>query len=73
MLKFSGKRLREVRTALGLSQEKVATRLNTRTTNISKWENDRSAPNGVHMVLLLRILRCELEEVTTDEPTQQRL
>ncbi len=31
---------------------------------VSYWENDHHAPNGVNMVLLLRALGCELEEVT---------
>lgn len=67
-LMFSGKRMREVRISRGMTQEQVATSLQTRTTNISKWENDRSAPNGVNMVMLLRALKCELEEVTTRVP-----
>lgn len=67
-LTFSGKKLREVRVSRGMTQEQVASHLQTRTTNISKWENDRSAPNGVNMVLLLRALKCELEEVTIRVP-----
>lgn len=32
--------------------------------SLSHWENGRYAPNGINMVLLLRALGCELEEVT---------
>ena len=32
--------------------------------SLSHWENNRYAPNGINMVLLLRALGCELEEVT---------
>lgn len=67
-LVFSGKKMREVRVKREMTQENLADKLHTRTTNISKWENDRSAPNGVNMVLLLRALECELEEVTTRVP-----
>lgn len=67
-LTFSGHKLRSVRERLGLSQEQLAAKLDTRPTNVSKWENDKSAPNGVNMVLLLRALGCELEEIVTRVP-----
>lgn len=67
-LVFSGKKMREVRVARKMTQENLAEKLHTRTTNISKWENDRSSPNGVNMVLLLRALECELEEVVNRVP-----
>jgi len=67
-LTFSGRKLRSVRERLGLSQEQLAAKLDTRPTNVSKWENDKSAPNGVNMVLLLRALGCELEEIVTRVP-----
>ncbi|GFH35455.1 MULTISPECIES: helix-turn-helix transcriptional regulator [Streptomyces] len=62
---FSGQKLRQVRHSRGLSQAEVAARMGTISgLYISYWENDRHAPNGVNMVLLLRALGCELEEVT---------
>ncbi|WEH15020.1 helix-turn-helix transcriptional regulator [Streptomyces sp. VNUA24] len=61
---FSAQKLRQVRHARGLSQGQVAARMGTSGLYISYWENGRYAPNGVNMVLLLRALGCELEEVT---------
>ncbi|MEV5468314.1 helix-turn-helix domain-containing protein [Streptomyces murinus] len=62
---FSGQKLREIRRSRGLSQAQVAARMGTISgLYVSYWENDHHAPNGVNMVLLLRALGCELEEVT---------
>ena len=62
---FSGQKLRKVRRSRGLSQAEVAARMGTISgLYVSYWENERHAPNGVNMVLLLRALGCELEEVT---------
>ncbi|MEU9187573.1 helix-turn-helix transcriptional regulator [Streptomyces sp. NPDC048484] len=61
---FSGQKLKEVRSKRGLSQAQVANRMGVGHVYISYWENDRYAPNGVNMVLLLRALGCDLEEVT---------
>ncbi|MEU0246659.1 helix-turn-helix transcriptional regulator [Streptomyces sp. NPDC006235] len=61
---FSGQKLRATRQARGMTQAQVARRVGVENVYISYWENDRYAPNGVNMVLLLRALGCELEEVT---------
>lgn len=62
---FSGQKLKEARSKRGLSQAQVAARMGCISgLYISYWENGRYAPNGVNMVLLLRALGCELEEVT---------
>lgn len=65
---FSGEKLKQARVSRGLTQEQLATKLDIRVTNVSKWENDRSAPNGINMVLLIRALGCELEEVSIRVP-----
>ncbi|WP_078620806.1 helix-turn-helix transcriptional regulator [Streptomyces sp. NRRL WC-3626] len=62
---FSGQKLKDARNKRGLSQAQVAARMGVSGLYLSYWENDRYAPNGVNMVLLLRALGCELEEVTT--------
>lgn len=61
---FSGQKLKEARSRRGLTQAQVAKRMGLSGLYVSYWENDRYAPNGVNMVLLLRALGCELEEVT---------
>lgn len=66
-LRFSGSKLRSVRETRGLSQEQLARTLDTRPTNVSKWENNKSAPNGVNMVLLTRALNCTLEDLCRQE------
>ncbi|MFD9118844.1 helix-turn-helix transcriptional regulator [Streptomyces bottropensis] len=62
---FSGQKLKEARNKRGLTQAQVAARMGSISgLYVSYWENDRHAPNGVNMVLLLRALGCEMEEVT---------
>jgi transcriptional regulator with XRE-family HTH domain len=61
---FSGRKLKEARNKRDMSQAAVAARMGLSGLYISYWENGRYAPNGVNMVLLLRVLGCELEEVT---------
>jgi transcriptional regulator with XRE-family HTH domain len=62
---FSGQKLKEARTKRGLTQAQVAARMGCISgLYVSYWENGHYAPNGVNMVLLLRALGCELEEVT---------
>ncbi|MFF9862124.1 helix-turn-helix transcriptional regulator [Streptomyces tendae] len=62
---FSGQKLKEARSKRGLSQAQVAQRMGCISgLYVSHWENGRYSPNGVNMVLLLRALGCELEEVT---------
>jgi len=61
---FSGQKLREARHLRGLSQAQVAEKMGIGFISLSHWENNRYAPNGINMVLLLRALGCELEEVT---------
>ncbi|WP_314412507.1 helix-turn-helix transcriptional regulator [Streptomyces kroppenstedtii] len=61
---FSGQKLRETRHSRGMTQAQVAARVGVENVYVSYWENGRYAPNGVNMVLLLRALGCELEEVT---------
>ncbi|MEV6531018.1 helix-turn-helix transcriptional regulator [Streptomyces sp. NPDC051639] len=61
---FSGQKLREARNSRKMTQAQVAERMGISGLYVSYWENDRHAPNGVNMVLLLRALGCELEEVT---------
>ncbi|MFM9603576.1 helix-turn-helix transcriptional regulator [Streptomyces turgidiscabies] len=61
---FSGQKLRETRHSRGMTQAQVAARVGVENVYVSYWENGHHAPNGVNMVLLLRALGCELEEVT---------
>ena len=57
-----GKRLRELRTASGLSQEAVAARLGVSAQSVSKWENGKSLPDVTFIVPL-----AELFHISTDE------
>lgn len=61
---FSGQKLREARHSRKMTQAQVAERMGISGLYVSYWENGHHAPNGVNMVLLLRALGCELEEVT---------
>lgn len=62
VVQFSGAKVREIRQARGLTQYEVAKAMDVRPQLIPRWEKG-SVPSGPHMVLLLRVLGAELEEV----------
>lgn len=56
-----GQRIKEYRTALGMTQEELADRLYITRQTVSNWENDRSYPD-IHSLVML----SELFDVTLD-------
>ncbi len=67
-----GKRLRELRTASGLSQEAVAARLGVSAQSVSKWENGRSLPDVTFIVPLAELLHVSADELLGKESQRQR-
>ena len=59
---YISKRLKELRTASGFSQEKLAELLNVSRQTISSWENERSYPD-VHNLIML----CDIYSVSLDD------
>ena len=73
-----GQRIRELRTAAGLSQEQLAERLNVSRQAISKWELDASAPDLDRLVLLGDLFGVSLDQLVrgprlTEPPPASRI
>lgn len=62
-MKINPNKIKSKRQEAGFTQRQLASKLNTTHPNVSKWETGRSTPNGVHTVMLLRALNCELEAI----------
>ncbi len=60
---YISKRLKELRTVSGFSQEKLAELLDVSRQTISSWENERSYPD-VHNLIML----CDIYSVSLNEP-----
>ncbi|HOI85732.1 MAG TPA: helix-turn-helix transcriptional regulator [Acholeplasmataceae bacterium] len=56
-------KLKEVRKKKGLSQQKLASLLNTRQQNISEYENQVVSPNLERLVEIAQILEVSLDEL----------
>lgn len=59
---YISKRLKELRTLSGFSQEKLAELLDVSRQTISSWENERSYPD-VHNLIML----CDIYSVSLDD------
>ena len=62
-----GKRIREARLALGLSQESIAQQCSLRAMTISRYENGRCIPGGVALVRLAQALGVTAEQLVCGE------
>lgn len=58
-------RLKELRTAAGLSQEKLAERLGVSRQVITKWETDRGTPDMENLVTLAHTFAISLDELVS--------
>jgi DNA-binding transcriptional regulator YiaG len=58
----SAKLVRDVRTRLGLTQEKFASRLGVSFPTVSRWENDRSKPSPLAYRQLEEIVKQMQED-----------
>lgn len=64
---YISKRLKELRTVSGFSQEKLAELLDVSRQTISSWENERSYPD-VHNLIML----CDIYSVSLDDLMRYR-
>jgi len=51
-VRWDGRRVRALRTHLGLTQEELAEELGTRQQTISEWETDKYTPRGTSSTVL---------------------
>ena len=60
-----GKRMINNRKKLGLTQDKLAEALGVTAQAVSKWENDLSSPDTIHLIQIAEILDTEVEYLAT--------
>ena len=60
-----GERIVEMRTAKNMSQSQLAQALSVSRQAVSKWENDQSSPDTIHLVQLADILDTEVSYLAT--------
>lgn len=58
-----GQKLREARTASGLSQENVAERINVSRQTISNWETEKTYPDIISVIKLSDLYSISLDEL----------
>ena len=60
-----GERIAELRTRKNLSQGELASALSVSRQAISKWENDQSSPDTIHLIQLADLLDTEVAYLAT--------
>lgn len=60
-----GERIIELRTQKNLSQGELASALSVSRQAISKWENDQSSPDTIHLIQLADLLDTEVAYLAT--------
>ena len=60
-----GERIAELRTQKNLSQGELASALSVSRQAISKWENDQSSPDTIHLIQLADFLDTEVAYLAT--------
>ena len=60
-----GERITELRTQKNLSQGELARALSVSRQAISKWENDQSSPDTIHLIQLADLLDTEVAYLAT--------
>ena len=60
-----GERITELRTQNNLSQGELASALSVSRQAISKWENDQSSPDTIHLIQLADLLDTEVAYLAT--------
>lgn len=60
-----GDRISELRTNLNMSQGQLAEALEISRQAVSRWENDQSSPDTIHLIKLADVLETEVEYLAT--------
>lgn len=64
----TGRRLRELREAAGLSQSKLATMMEVSRNAISQWESGETQPSSRRLSKLARILKVPIDDIMASAP-----
>ena len=56
-------KLREMRLALGLTQQQVADALNVTRTSVVFWEQGKAMPHVKHIKALATVLKCKVSDL----------
>lgn len=63
-----GRKLKEARTASGLSQENVAEKINVSRQTISNWETEKTYPDIVSVIKLSDLYSISLDDLLKGDP-----
>ena len=66
-----GKRLKEFRTRMQLTQKDVATRIGVSVQALYKWENGNCLPDVYHLKLLSQVLKVSADQLLADDDIQE--
>ena len=66
-----GKRLKEFRIRMQLTQKDVVTRIGVSVQALYKWENGNCLPDVYHLKLLSQVLRVSAEQLLADDNIQE--
>lgn len=64
-----GEKIKEQRTAHGLSQETLAEQMGVSRQAVTKWETDQSAPSSEKLIALAKLFHISLDELIGNEAT----
>ena len=64
-----GERISELRAQNNISQYELAKAMEVSRQAVSKWENDQSSPDAMHLIRLAEILDTDIEYLTTGRRT----
>ena len=62
-----GEKMKEMRLARGLSQEKLAEQLYVTRQAVAKWEKDQTMPSAENLLLFAELFDCSLDELMRDK------
>ena len=68
-----GEKIREQRTAHGLSQETLAEQMGGSRQAVTKWEADQSAPSSEKLIALAKLFHISLDELIGNEVTSSEV
>lgn len=67
-----GERITQLRTELNIPQTELARMLDISRQAVSKWENDQSSPDTIHLIKLADILDTDIEYLATGRKSYGR-
>lgn len=67
-----GERICDLRTNKSMSQGQLAEALDVSRQAVSKWENDQSSPDTIHLIKLADVLDTEVEYLATGRISDQK-